>query len=568
MKKHLLVAVCCTAFLNYSFAQSWSLSGNAGTAPSTNFIGTTDNKALVFRTKNIERIRILNNGKIGVGTKNPAAYFHLFGTMQIENNSGTVYDEPLLTLRNSSANGTPTNPAIAFKGEDTLFATVAYDFSTRDFVISARPDILEPNFIINHDNGFVGLNTKTPQARLHVNGNQILDGNLTIGTTGRNVGITFTEDWQNITFATPTTSSYPMIYMSPNGSTNKRMVLARSQEISNTGLQYDFNGDKFNFMKSGASKLFIDLTNGRVGINDATPSYPLDVYGYAQIIGNLGVQTAPNTRTIQVGSTQGALIGIGTSEYIQDIGSYTLGFGAHLVPDGDGYYQLGSSTLRWNQVWAMDGTINTSDARDKSNIRDLNYGLKEIMQLRPIKFNWKSNPADGDKLGVVAQEIKKVLPEVVRDWEYKTDEQTGKRIKVPSAKLGVMYADIIPVLIHGMQEQQKQIDDLKQLVNQLTNVQTAAVTSTSNVTVSAATLEQNIPNPVRNTTTIRYNVDARNAQLNITNGNGKILKQIQLNPKGAGTVNVDCSTLTAGTYYYSLIVDNKSIDSKKMIVIK
>jgi hypothetical protein len=320
-------------------------------------------------------------------------------------------------------------------------------------------------------------------------------------------------------------------------------------------------------MKSGVSKLFIDMTNGRIGINDATPSYPLDVYGYAQIIGNLGVQTAPGTRTIQCGSTQGALIGIGTSEYIQDIGSYTLGFGAHLVPDGDGFYSLGSSSLRWNQVWAMDGTINTSDARDKSNIRDLNYGLKEILRLRPVKFNWKSNPADGDKLGVIAQEIKKVLPEVVREWEYKIDEQSGKKTKVPTEKLGVMYADIIPVLIRGMQEQQTQIEELKQLVNQLTNAQVSS-SSTSNVTISNSALEQNMPNPVKNATNIRYNVAGKNAQLNISDGSGKILKQLQLSAKGVGTINIDCTTLTAGTYYYSLIVDGKTIDSKKMIVVK
>ncbi|MEP6514023.1 MAG: tail fiber domain-containing protein [Parafilimonas sp.] len=70
--------------------------------------------------------------------------------------------------------------------------------------------------------------------------------------------------------------------------------------------------------------------------------------------------------------------------------------------------------------------MNTSDARGKTNIRDLNYGLKDIMKLRPVKFNWKNNADEGDKLGVIAQEIKKVLPEVVRDWEYEIDEVNRK----------------------------------------------------------------------------------------------------------------------------------------------
>jgi hypothetical protein len=42
------------------------------------------------------------------------------------------------------------------------------------------------------------------------------------------------------------------------------------------------------------------------------------------------------------------------------------------------------------------------------------------------------------------------LPEVVRNWDYQVDEATGKKIKVPTETMGVMYADIIPVLIRGM----------------------------------------------------------------------------------------------------------------------
>ncbi len=52
-------------------AQSWSLTGNAGTS-GTNFVGTTDAKSLRFRTKNVERMRINHNGLVGIGTPSPA----------------------------------------------------------------------------------------------------------------------------------------------------------------------------------------------------------------------------------------------------------------------------------------------------------------------------------------------------------------------------------------------------------------------------------------------------------------------------------------------------------------
>lgn len=49
----------------------WSLTGNSGTTPGTNFIGTKDAKALVFKTNNTEKARINSNGKVGIGENNP-----------------------------------------------------------------------------------------------------------------------------------------------------------------------------------------------------------------------------------------------------------------------------------------------------------------------------------------------------------------------------------------------------------------------------------------------------------------------------------------------------------------
>jgi hypothetical protein len=571
MKKHLLfTAIFFAVIFNYASAQNWSLTGNAGTNPSNNFLGTTDSKALVLRTNNLERLRVLAGGKIGIGTKNPTAYLHLFGTMQIENNSGTAYDEPLLTLR-TNLTGTPTNPVIAFKGEDTLYAIMGYDFSTRDVVFSTQFAGLSPDLIINHDNGFVGLNTKTPQERLHVMGNQILDGDLTMASTLGKGDINFTTDQQNIAFSNPGASPSAMIYMFNSPTVNKRMVLSHSAAFSNWGLQYDDKDDQFDFLGAGSSKLSIDLSDGAVGVGIQNPTEKFEVNGNARFYGNLGVQTAPNTRTIQAGSTQGALIGIGTLEFIQDAGSSTLSTGNNWIPSADVTYSLGNSTNRWYDVWAQDGTINTSDARDKSNIRDLNYGLKEIMQLHPVKFNWKSDPAEGDKLGVIAQEIQKVLPEVVRDWQYQVDEQTGKKTKVATDKLGVMYADIIPVLIHGMQEQQKEIEALQSQVQQLTgNVSNSKQSAAAEKSVTGNfMMMQNTPNPFNKNTMISYNLNAgfKTAQIVINDNSGRTVKAISLNTN-KGSVVFDGSVLPAGTYYYSLVADGKLFETKTMMISK
>jgi hypothetical protein len=279
--------------------------------------------------------------------------------------------------------------------------------------------------------------------------------------------------------------------------------------------------------------------------------------------GNLTRMTLSNTGNLDI---TGGSLSFGSVETLSDAGAFTIGSNSNFVPTTDNLRDLGSSSLRWNEVWAADGTINTSDARLKTNVRTLDYGLKEIMKLRSARFNWKDREGEGDKLGLIAQELKAVLPEVVRDWEYQTDEQTGERKKVPAARLGVAYADIIPVLIKGMQEQQdqieeqrQQIEELKQLVHKLANGQ--SITS-----IGGNALLQNVPNPVRSNTAIRYSLPAgtSNAQLLVTDALGRTVKTVRLND--SGLVNVDVSALSAGVYNYSLVIGGQTLQTKKMIV--
>lgn len=55
----------------------WHLSGNTGTNPANNFIGTTDGQDLAFRTNNTERARLMNGGRFGIGLPNPADQLHV-----------------------------------------------------------------------------------------------------------------------------------------------------------------------------------------------------------------------------------------------------------------------------------------------------------------------------------------------------------------------------------------------------------------------------------------------------------------------------------------------------------
>ena len=105
----------------------------------------------------------------------------------------------------------------------------------------------------------------------------------------------------------------------------------------------------------------------------------------------------------------------------------------------------GSATL------SGDLTIN-SDMRLKSNIISLSGALAKLLEIDGKTYTMKSNEKDA-KIGLLAQDVQKVLPELVKE----SDDMQGT--------LSVNYQGLIPVLINAIKEQQEQIDELKQLLN-------------------------------------------------------------------------------------------------------
>ena len=97
--------------------------------------------------------------------------------------------------------------------------------------------------------------------------------------------------------------------------------------------------------------------------------------------------------------------------------------------------------------------FSTSDKRFKNNIKPIKNPIDKILQIGGYTFNWneKQNTYNGNDIGVIAQEVEKVLPEVVtkRDGGFKA----------------VKYDKIVPLLIEAIKDQQKQIDNLKKLIN-------------------------------------------------------------------------------------------------------
>jgi len=132
-------------------------------------------------------------------------------------------------------------------------------------------------------------------------------------------------------------------------------------------------------------------------------------------------------------------VGIGNSNPVDK-----LSVGGVVAPASDNAYTLGKSSSRWTAVYSTNGVIQTSDIRLKTNIHPLTYGLREIMQLNPVRFNWTKEPSSGDNIGLIAQEVRQIIPEVVTGDEKKE-------------YLGINYAELVPVLINAIKQQQQEI---------------------------------------------------------------------------------------------------------------
>ena len=85
---------------------------------------------------------------------------------------------------------------------------------------------------------------------------------------------------------------------------------------------------------------------------------------------------------------------------------------------------------------------------------DQDYLLREVLALNPVRYNWIDPSLTENKIGLIAQEVKKIVPEVVVGDETKET-------------IGMNYSELVPVLINAIKEQQKQIDELKKRVESL-----------------------------------------------------------------------------------------------------
>lgn len=428
---------------------AWKEGGNTLKALKT--LGTTSNYDLSFLTNNTERMHLATTGFLGVGTSTPVGRLHFVSQ---NDDAGDDYIFADYT--------TTTTPGIYVrKSRGTLSA--AQDLQQGDAIAQLR---FSPHYNgqVQHPDGsgldayYQGNGTSnlsdlrfftsnTEQMRINEN-----------GKTGIGTSVFDASNPEKLAVNAGNTNSYNLI--SGKGSLDNYLQLNIQNQSNTANASSDVVATAANGNETG---YFIDMgINAGTFSNSSLPilsgSNTAYLYSTANdfVIGNSSAGQnllffsggyATTNEGIRITATGNVGIGTTTPADMLDVA------GA-LTPAGDNSYSLGNTSRRWSAVYAVNGTIQTSDRRLKTNIRPLDYGLAELQRLKPVRYHWQDKTTPQAKIGLIAQDLQGVVPEVVVGQESREH-------------LGVNYAELIPVLIQTLHEQQTRLETLKQRLSQL-----------------------------------------------------------------------------------------------------
>ncbi|MFN8309672.1 MAG: tail fiber domain-containing protein [Chitinophagales bacterium] len=414
-------------------SSDWQLTGNANTNPATNFVGTTDAQDLVIRTANTERIRTDVNGRVGIGT-GPVGIGVTSTVSKLEILGDATYSDVVHRVSGAQpwysfqrSQGTLAAPTIIgsqgvlgrinFAGYDgTTHQTAALIAAEVDGASGAGDMPGRLIFSLAVDNsttlkermrmtnyGYIGMNTKTPQAHLHV-----VD---TPGGTMGAVEILETEaaastlDFRNAVNGHWITGTND----NGNGTNNNQYII------------HNFN--------DGQTFLAVQRGTGYVGIGNTAatqaPAAALDIENSAT--------TSPTPMLIvKNGGATGTQIKIGAAgsflAYTGSIDWQNNSFSIALNSAASFDLQLGNNSAAkpTGGSWTVP-----SDRRLKEDIHPFKDGLEVLRQIQPVYFKYTGEAGLPKEygIGVIAQEVQQVAPYMTSTWEYLEKPEDRNSVK-------------------------------------------------------------------------------------------------------------------------------------------
>lgn len=341
-----------------------------------------------------ERLRITSTGNVGIGTTSPTDNLHVF-----TNNTQTT---PQLFIEQDGTGDAAIELGIV--GDSYILGV---DNSDSDkFKISYNgtqgSGVLGTNdrFVIN-SSGNIGIGTGSPNAKLDVN-----DGGGGIGYV-----LSMESNGSLITFGDALSTFGRFQYSSPAGATAAPTPFVLFDSGAGGG-------------PSSSGSFF------RINPN----AVPNDAYVFEVQEAGTPIISVPGNGNVGIGVT-------GPTSKLQVAGDIT--------PDTTASKNLGSGSLRWNNIYLSNAPDVSSDARLKKDVQTSDLGLDFINSLRPVSWTWKDqSQGTTQHYGVIAQEAESAIAKA----KGKDSSNVIVTHNEETDSYSVRYTELISPLIKAIQE--------------------------------------------------------------------------------------------------------------------
>lgn len=420
------------------------------------------------------------NSRLGINTATPGQALDVHSTANT-----------LVQLNNT----TTADSVIAFQNQNVTKWKIGnlYNAGANSFDIT-NPNLAITPFTISSAGAItLASNVTTTGAQLVQNGLYVSNANAgaqALYTTiyGRNDGINF--GLRNSTggagFIFQSANSYDYTFPATAGTIALTSNLSSYLPLAGGTLTGALIGTSATFsgnLTIDTNTLFVDSTNNRVGIKTGTPDSDLQVAGNCKIdstltsvaeivlggsgsypTGGTGFRNDGTNLNIYLGSnaclfkntsnvlgvtiTQDARIRFNYTTSNVEISAYdndTLQVKTNLTNSG----RLRVENLGTGLVYSNGAILtstNPSDERLKNNIQNIKFGLSDILKLRPVSYYWKNDEINqGIQYGFLAQEVKDIMPELIKEFKTKEDN-------IEVIRLGLEKDGIYTALVKAIQE--------------------------------------------------------------------------------------------------------------------
>jgi hypothetical protein len=261
-------------------------------------------------------------------------------------------------------------------------------------------------------------------------------------------------------------SSVPLVFYTA-GTEKARITSAGKVGIANTSPDYNLSVGTPGTTAASYIQLGSTTTGtGNIFFGDTTGTGAASYRGYLQYDHNVDAMILGTSATERARFTSAGTFYVGSAVDSGAISTYVTGYNGFAAQvSNNAYFTYSGLNASGTRTLAITGagtlTVSgdvvaygtPSDIRYKHDIHRITNALNTIQQLRGVTFKWKEDTDSykmtniTDDIGFIAQEVREVLPTIVRENE--------------DGKLSLRDRAIIPLLVEAIKELKKEVDELK-----------------------------------------------------------------------------------------------------------